>query len=69
LPETPDIAKHINIDATPEHTTKGYTTPTMADISQPTPGQFDWRLSAHPITFVTFLAFRAGMFERNTFRR
>ena len=34
----------------------------MADISQPTPGKFDWRLSAHPITFVTFLAFRAGMF-------
>jgi len=39
----------------------------MADISQPTPGQFDWRLSAHPITFVTFLAFRAGMFERTVF--
>jgi hypothetical protein len=35
----------------------------MADISQPTPGKFDWRLSAHPITFVTFLAFRAGVFS------
>ncbi|GAB7335231.1 hypothetical protein MBLNU13_g07649t1 [Cladosporium sp. NU13] len=32
----------------------------MADISQPAPGTFDWRLSAHPITFVTFLAFRAA---------
>ncbi|KAM0706873.1 hypothetical protein Q7P35_006203 [Cladosporium inversicolor] len=32
----------------------------MADISQPTPGTFDWRLSAHPITFVTFLAFRVA---------
>jgi hypothetical protein len=29
----------------------------MADL-EPTPGQLNWRLSAHPITLVTFLAFR-----------
>lgn len=33
----------------------------MADIDNPTPGTLNWRLSAHPITLVTFLAFRAGM--------
>jgi hypothetical protein len=32
----------------------------MADIANPSSGKFDWRLSAHPITFVTFLAFRVG---------
>nr|OQO28450.1 hypothetical protein B0A51_02999 [Rachicladosporium sp. CCFEE 5018] len=32
----------------------------MADIENPTPGTLNWRLSAHPITLVTFLAFRAG---------
>jgi hypothetical protein len=32
---------------------------TMADITNPTPGTLDWRLSAHPITLVTFLGFRA----------
>lgn len=32
----------------------------MADINAP-PGTLDWRLSAHPITLVTFLSFRAGM--------
>jgi hypothetical protein len=31
----------------------------MADIANPSPAKFDWRLSAHPITFVTFLGFRA----------
>jgi len=31
----------------------------MADITNPTPGTLDWRLSAHPITLVTFLGFRA----------
>ncbi|USW54084.1 Putative golgi apparatus membrane protein TVP23 [Septoria linicola] len=29
----------------------------MADIN-PTPGQLNWRLSAHPITLLTFLSFR-----------
>jgi len=32
----------------------------MADITNPTPGTLDWRLSAHPITLVTFLGFRTG---------
>ena len=32
----------------------------MADLDNPTPGTLNWRLSAHPITLVTFLAFRAG---------
>lgn len=31
----------------------------MADIN-PTPGQLNWRLSAHPITLLTFLSFRIG---------
>ena len=31
----------------------------MADITNQTPGTLDWRLSAHPITLVTFLGFRA----------
>jgi hypothetical protein len=31
----------------------------MADITNPGPGKLDWRLSAHPITLVTFLGFRA----------
>ncbi|KAK3071101.1 Golgi apparatus membrane protein tvp23 [Teratosphaeriaceae sp. CCFEE 6253] len=30
----------------------------MADIDNPSPGTLNWRLSAHPITLVTFLAFR-----------
>ncbi|KAK4952361.1 Golgi apparatus membrane protein tvp23 [Elasticomyces elasticus] len=30
----------------------------MADISAPPPGTLNWRLSAHPITLVTFLSFR-----------
>lgn len=33
---------------------------TMADIENPAPGSLNWRLSAHPITLVTFLTFRAG---------
>ncbi|KAH9840481.1 Golgi apparatus membrane protein tvp23 [Teratosphaeria destructans] len=32
----------------------------MADIDNPTPGTLNWRLSAHPITLVTFLTFRAS---------
>lgn len=32
----------------------------MADLDNPAPGTLNWRLSAHPITLVTFLAFRAG---------
>ena len=32
----------------------------MADINQPD-GSLNWRLSAHPITLVTFLSFRAGV--------
>ncbi|KAI7070100.1 hypothetical protein KC352_g42646, partial [Hortaea werneckii] len=32
----------------------------MADLDNPTPGTLNWRLSAHPITLVTFLAFRAA---------
>lgn len=32
----------------------------MADL-EATPGQLNWRLSAHPITLVTFLAFRMCM--------
>lgn len=35
------------------------TLPAMADIN-PTPGQLNWRLSAHPITLLTFLSFRIG---------
>ena len=31
----------------------------MADLNA-TPGTLNWRLSAHPITLVTFLSFRAG---------
>ncbi|KAF2165491.1 hypothetical protein M409DRAFT_24342 [Zasmidium cellare ATCC 36951] len=31
----------------------------MADINAP-PGSLNWRLSAHPITLVTFLSFRAA---------
>ncbi|RMY43534.1 hypothetical protein D0865_11171 [Hortaea werneckii] len=31
----------------------------MADLDNPAPGTLNWRLSAHPITLVTFLAFRA----------
>jgi hypothetical protein len=37
----------------------GYHRTTMADITNPTTGTLDWRLSAHPITLVTFLGFRA----------
>jgi hypothetical protein len=37
----------------------GYTKSIMADITNPTTGTLDWRLSAHPITLVTFLGFRA----------
>ncbi|GAB7364112.1 hypothetical protein MBLNU230_g4664t1 [Neophaeotheca triangularis] len=32
----------------------------MADLDNPTPGTLNWRLSAHPITLVTFLSFRAA---------
>merc|ERR1712230_302899 len=32
----------------------------MADLDNPAPGTLNWRLSAHPITLVTFLAFRAA---------
>ncbi|KAK0932392.1 Golgi apparatus membrane protein tvp23 [Friedmanniomyces endolithicus] len=32
----------------------------MADIEAPPPGTLNWRLSAHPITLVTFLSFRAS---------
>ncbi|WPH02370.1 Golgi apparatus membrane protein TVP23 [Acrodontium crateriforme] len=32
----------------------------MADIDNSAPGSLNWRLSAHPITLVTFLAFRAS---------
>ncbi|TKA28135.1 Golgi apparatus membrane protein TVP23 [Salinomyces thailandicus] len=32
----------------------------MADIDNQASGQLNWRLSAHPITLVTFLAFRAA---------
>ncbi|KAK0942109.1 Golgi apparatus membrane protein tvp23 [Friedmanniomyces endolithicus] len=32
----------------------------MADIEAPPPGSLNWRLSAHPITLVTFLSFRAS---------
>ncbi len=29
-------------------------------MDNPTPGTLNWRLSAHPITLVTFLSFRIG---------
>ena len=32
----------------------------MADIDNPSPGTLNWRLSAHPITLVSFLSFRAS---------
>ncbi|KAK5135398.1 Golgi apparatus membrane protein tvp23 [Meristemomyces frigidus] len=32
----------------------------MADIDNSNPGALNWRLSAHPITLVTFLTFRAS---------
>lgn len=40
----------------------------MADLnpSPDTSGRLNWRLSAHPITLVTFLSFRAGMLQHRS---
>jgi len=40
----------------------------MADLDNPTPGTLNWRLSAHPITLVTFLAFRIGQYKTRAAR-
>ncbi|KAF2723220.1 DUF846-domain-containing protein [Polychaeton citri CBS 116435] len=32
----------------------------MADLDNPAPGTLNWRLSAHPVTLLTFIAFRAA---------
>merc|ERR1712080_6954 len=39
---------------------EGRLTANMADIDNSAPGSLNWRLSAHPITLVTFLGFRAA---------